>query len=289
MAVLRLFAQAREAVGAGRVEIPCELRTVQAALEWAVARWAPALGPVLVTARVWVNGEPVDLEAAPVPLGPDDEVAVLPPVSGGSGTPVARQARREGASSAKPAADGYAPRMSVLDRVDALIAQISPDDVSGLTIDRLRSLRDEGDELETALSYLRRLAQGSLDMVEAERERRGAGETDQAASIRRALARGVSAPGSGRPLRSLTPDLEDPELQSDLEALVGIGDLAEMDGLDDAGLDALAGRLSGVERTLSAKRQALHGFLDLIQDEVIRRYRSGEASVDSLPGADGQA
>lgn len=179
--------------------------------------------------------------------------------------------------------------MSVMDRVDALIASTPPEDVPGLAIDRLRMLRDEGDELETALSYLRRLAQGSLDMVEAERERRGSGEADQAAAIRRALARGVSAPGSGRPLRSLTPDLDDPDLQADLEALVGIGDLAEMDGMDDAGLDALAGRLSGVERTLSAKRRVLHQFLDLIQDEVIRRYRSGEASVDSLPGADGQA
>lgn len=93
MAELRLFAQARDAVGAGRVEIPAECSTVQAALEWAVRRWAPAFGPVLASARVWVNGEAVDLEAAPVPLGPDDEVAVLPPVSGGSGEPVPRGVR----------------------------------------------------------------------------------------------------------------------------------------------------------------------------------------------------
>lgn len=84
MAVLRLFAQAREAVGAARVEIPAELTTVQEALDWAVRRWAPAFAPVLASARVWRNGEAVDLGSGPVPLGPDDEVAVLPPVSGGS-------------------------------------------------------------------------------------------------------------------------------------------------------------------------------------------------------------
>lgn len=178
--------------------------------------------------------------------------------------------------------------MSVLDRVDALIASLPSEEIGELPIDRLRAIRDEGDGLETSLSYLRRLAQGSLDMVEAERERRAGGEPDKDAAIRRALARGVIAPGSGRPLRSLTPDLEDRDLQADLEGLVGIGDLAEMDGLDDAGLDELAGRLSEVERTLSAKRRALHEFLDTIQDEVIRRYRSGEASVDALPGADGR-
>lgn len=183
----------------------------------------------------------------------------------------------------------YAPAMSVLDRASALIASKSPDEVKRLDMDRLRSLRSQAEELETALSYLRRLAQGSLDLVEAERERRRSGEQDQAAAIRRALSRGVSAPGSGRPLRTLTPDLDDPELQADLESLVGIGDLAEIDQMDDAGLDALWDRLFAVERTLSAKRHDLHVFLDQVQDEVIRRYRSGEASMDQLPGANGQA
>jgi molybdopterin synthase sulfur carrier subunit len=85
VAELRLFASAREAVGSGRVPIPPDVTTVQAVLDWAAARWAPALAPVLATSRIWVNGEPVDLEAGEVPLGPDDEVAVLPPVSGGVG------------------------------------------------------------------------------------------------------------------------------------------------------------------------------------------------------------
>jgi len=35
---------------------------------------------VLSTARVWVNGEPAD---ATTTVGDTDEVAVLPPVSGG--------------------------------------------------------------------------------------------------------------------------------------------------------------------------------------------------------------
>ena len=45
------------------------------------ARYGPGFAEVLANSRVWCNGEPtVDDDA----VGPDDEVAVLPPVSGGA-------------------------------------------------------------------------------------------------------------------------------------------------------------------------------------------------------------
>jgi len=48
------------------------------------SRHGPELAAVLATARVWVNGEdPVQGDATVLSAG--DEVAILPPVSGGSG------------------------------------------------------------------------------------------------------------------------------------------------------------------------------------------------------------
>ena len=78
MATLRLFASAREAAGTDRAEI--DAPTVGAVLDAARARFGERFTAVLERSRVWCNGEPADPTDA---VGPADEVAVLPPVSGG--------------------------------------------------------------------------------------------------------------------------------------------------------------------------------------------------------------
>ena len=79
MAILRLFANAREAAGTDRDVI--DGATVGAVLEAASDRYGQTFVDVLPTCKVWVNGEPCTPETA---VGADDEVAVLPPVSGGN-------------------------------------------------------------------------------------------------------------------------------------------------------------------------------------------------------------
>lgn len=78
MAVLRLFAGAREAAGTSRDTFDAD--TVGALLVEARSRYGPAFSEVLDSSRIWVNGEPADDDD---PISDSDEVAVLPPVSGG--------------------------------------------------------------------------------------------------------------------------------------------------------------------------------------------------------------
>jgi molybdopterin converting factor small subunit len=78
MATLRLFAAAREAAGTGAATV--EGTTVAEVLSGAVQRFGPAFEAVLGSCRVWVNGDHADPAQ---PVGDRDEVAVLPPVSGG--------------------------------------------------------------------------------------------------------------------------------------------------------------------------------------------------------------
>ena len=78
MAVLRLFAQAREAAGSARDMV--DGATVDEVLAAARARYGDGFAVLLPTCRIWLNGEPAHGDD---PVTADDEVAVLPPVSGG--------------------------------------------------------------------------------------------------------------------------------------------------------------------------------------------------------------
>jgi MoaD family protein len=81
-----LFAALREAAGSSRVD--ADAPTVGALLDELSARFGPAFDRVMRAGTVVVNGETAGRE---VELRPDDEVALLPPVSGGcvdTGLPV---------------------------------------------------------------------------------------------------------------------------------------------------------------------------------------------------------
>ena len=78
MATLRLFAAAREAAGTSSVTV--DGGTGGEVLAHAVARFGGRFEEVLHGCKVWLNGEPAQADTA---VGAADEVAVLPPVSGG--------------------------------------------------------------------------------------------------------------------------------------------------------------------------------------------------------------
>ncbi len=82
MITLRLFAQARESAGTTRLELDQQVvgETVGDVLDEAVNRFGQPFATVLGGSKVWVNGSPAERATA---VAEGDEVAVLPPVSGG--------------------------------------------------------------------------------------------------------------------------------------------------------------------------------------------------------------
>jgi molybdopterin synthase sulfur carrier subunit len=82
-----MFARAREAAGTGEAVIDAGV-TLRRVLDDACSTYGADFAAVLARSRVWVNGdEAVDGDATVLADG--DEVAILPPVSGGAGTPLA--------------------------------------------------------------------------------------------------------------------------------------------------------------------------------------------------------
>jgi molybdopterin converting factor small subunit len=78
---LRLFAAARETAGCTAADFDAD--DLDTLLADACARFGSDFAAVLATSRVWVNGDEPPGEP-PHALARGDEVAVLPPVSGGA-------------------------------------------------------------------------------------------------------------------------------------------------------------------------------------------------------------
>jgi hypothetical protein len=173
--------------------------------------------------------------------------------------------------------------------MDATDRLLSPDLLDGLAtrpIDEVRTLRAECVEVETGLSYLRRMVQGPLDIVHREQTRRSSGtEGDLATLVEELpdlLAEHTRSSGVGRLPQTLEPTSVDPQLETELNGLVGGGRVATVVDMSDADLDELATGLTAFERKVSEQRHAYFERIDALQAELTRRYRTGEASVESL-------
>lgn len=159
-------------------------------------------------------------------------------------------------------------------------------EITARPITEIREMRGECQRLEVDLSYLRRLVQGRLDIVGAELQRRSEGEppTDLAALVERLpeiLGEHVHAPGLGRLPTYLAPS-DDAELTTELDAIVDSRTLGALPDLDEDAVRGIADRLAELERELSDQRRTLHDRIDALQGELTRRYKTGEATVESL-------
>jgi molybdopterin converting factor small subunit len=78
VARLRLFGPARQAAGTASITLPGH--NVSAIIAAAEAQFGETFSQVVAVSNVWLNGDPVEPDAL---VNDGDEVAVIPPVSGG--------------------------------------------------------------------------------------------------------------------------------------------------------------------------------------------------------------
>ena len=79
MVTLRLFASIREIAGVNQIDFDAE--TVGEVVALAVEKFGPDFASILPACRIWVNGNPAKEDDK---VFDSDEVAILPPVSGGA-------------------------------------------------------------------------------------------------------------------------------------------------------------------------------------------------------------
>jgi hypothetical protein len=149
----------------------------------------------------------------------------------------------------------------------------------------VRAKRAECQEVEVGLSYLRRVVQGRLDIVFADLQRRAGGEpADLAALVDQLpeiLGDQARPAGYGRLPTLIVPSDTD-DLTADVDAVADPTRLSSLSDMEEEQVRGLADALGELERRTSHQRRLLLDRLDVLQEEIVRRYKEGEASVDSL-------
>lgn len=175
------------------------------------------------------------------------------------------------------------------DELERLFAPGYLDDLQGRTLDQLRAMRAECQRAETAVSYLRRVAQGRLDIVHGLLDRVGSDSSGLAGLVEdlpAIIGGGPPRPaGFGRLPSQMSPDMESVEaddLTEEIDAVVDPGRIGELPGMDPAELRAIGERLTEIETRISQQRRSLHERIDTVQAEIVSRYKSGQASPDGL-------
>jgi hypothetical protein len=146
--------------------------------------------------------------------------------------------------------------------------------LEALSFDDLRAMHSECVELETEVSYVRRLTQARIDILEAEIARRSNGGSldDLIQALPQILAdtgpRGN--PASSRIPLQMAPE-QDSEWAPDLEQFDGV--LANLPTLTETELAESITGLRSLEREVSDQRRELHGVIDAIDVQLAAQLR----------------
>jgi hypothetical protein len=167
---------------------------------------------------------------------------------------------------------------------DALAADLL-DGLVDLSLGEVRARRAACQRLETQLSFVRRLAQGRLDIVASEVTARRNGTEDLRTLVEQlteALSDRITSLGAGRFPTGLEPGDVDADLLVSLDRAAPPAQVSHPGSMSDAELRQVTEALAELERDVSSRRRAMFDRIDALQEEIVRRYRSGEADVDSL-------
>jgi hypothetical protein len=154
--------------------------------------------------------------------------------------------------------------------------------LSHLDLAGIRAARAALQAQEDAVSFVRRMAQGRLDIARDEQRRREENlPTSQTATDLAGVFGQEHGGGSARPPRETNISTDHP-LVIELEQLcdrVGFGSIRT---LDEDALLGVIDELSAFENARSGERRTLFIQIDTLTAELVQRYKQDGADVDSL-------
>ena len=165
-------------------------------------------------------------------------------------------------------------------RIDKVLDPEFLVDLPEWPLDELRRRQTECLEIETEVSYVRRMTQARIDILEAELDRRASGGSvgDLIAALPEILAdEGPRAPAEkSRLTRRLAPSMKI-EWRRGRERLITDATLAKLPNLDDDELRSTIRELGELEHEVSQQRRELHQVIDRMEAGLAARHKVGQA------------
>jgi hypothetical protein len=160
-------------------------------------------------------------------------------------------------------------------RIDIVLEPEYLENLKDLDLDELRKRRHTTEDVESRISYYRRLLHGRMDLLNFELRRRG-GEEERSLleALPEILASGMIL-GNEPNLRHIEtmPPLPTKTGRRLIDKIMDDGILTRLPDLTDDEVVESLDNLREVETELSNQRRELHSVIDAIQDEIVARYR----------------
>jgi hypothetical protein len=194
------------------------------------------------------------------------------------------------AGRSRPGAIGVDRERGTIGAVNALDPELTrlfaPDYLKGIkerSLDEVRAMRAECQDVEEVESYLRRVVQGRLDVVHSFLAHT-VGDLDSAVSeLSSIIGSGPARPsGYGRLPSQMSPDMEKVDLTREIDEVLNAEGIGKLPTMSEDELRAIGDRLTVLEQRISDERRTLHERIDALQAEIVSRYKTGEATVDGL-------
>jgi hypothetical protein len=146
-------------------------------------------------------------------------------------------------------------------RIDTVLQPEFLVGLGALDLDELRVRRNTAEDVETQISYYRRLLHGRMDLLNF--------------ALPEILASGmVLGPEPNLRHIDVMPPLPTTTGRRLIDKIMDDGILTQLPELSDEEVDESLERLREVETELSTQRKQLHSIIDALQDEIVARYRS---------------
>ncbi len=155
-------------------------------------------------------------------------------------------------------------------------------DIESIQLDDLRTRRSTCDDLDSELSYYRRLLHARMDLLAFEIKRRRGEETRTLIeALPDILSDGAEGPSHFTMPKTLPLDPPDIPMEGrrPIDKVLGDDFLTHLPDIDDEELDAIQLMLSDAERSVSEQRRSVYEVLETLNAEIARRYRDGIVSV----------